>query len=84
MANPFFCFGNKYARTIVPLLKFMKFLNKNAMTPEHKVDLSQVPEHIHPWLYDFDNPLQRKSIPVQTFIEMATEVTKIEEKLKIA
>ena len=30
------------------------------------MDIEKVPDHIFPWLYDFDNPFQRKFVPLQT------------------
>lgn len=38
-------------------MKVYKFLNKDAVCPEVKVDREKFPEHLYQWLYDEDNPL---------------------------
>jgi hypothetical protein len=43
-------------------------MKKDGMGPEHKVNLTQCPDHIYPWLYDFDNPFQKKVIPLHTIV----------------
>lgn len=65
--NPFFALAQKnLIKLALPYLKTRHMMNSNAMCPEVKEKEADVPEHILPWLYDFDNPFQRKIIPVHT------------------
>ena len=67
LCNPFFGLSQKkLIKLIQPFLKTKHLLNEDSVCPEVKVKESEVPEHILPWLYDFDNRLQRKIIPVHT------------------
>lgn len=59
-------------------------MNANAYTFEYKPSRKDVPEHIYPWLYDFENPIQRKRFPVKTMLEMDVEIKRIEALLKQA
>ena len=59
---------------LVPVLRMIHKFNPKGFAPEFKVDIKKVPEHIYPCLYDFDNPFQKKIIPLRTLIEMVNEI----------
>ena len=78
--NPFWGLPNKkMAKNLAPIVKGVYMLNKNALTPETKMDMKKFPEHLHQWLYDFENPVQKKCFPLKTILEMAKECGKIEK-----
>ena len=54
--NPFWNFNDTRVQSVVPALRFYHYMNPKGFAPEIKVDLKNTPEHIYPWLYDFDNP----------------------------
>ena len=58
-----------------------KFDNKS-MTPEVKMDMKKFPEHLYNWLYDFDNPIQKKVFPVRTILEMYKEIEKLKDLIR--
>jgi hypothetical protein len=66
---------------IIPVLKAAQMYDKNAMTPEYKIDVKKEPEHYTHWYYDKDNPFQKKIAPVRTFIEFDKESNKIIHQL---
>ena len=41
---------------IVPILKAAHLYDKNALTPEFKIDVDKEPEHYVHWYYDKENP----------------------------
>ena len=44
------------SENIVPILKVAQLYDKNAMTPEYKIDYDNEPEHYIHWYYDKENP----------------------------
>lgn len=55
--NPFWGLPDKkMVKRLSPIVKTMYALNKNARTPEVKMDMKTFPDHLHHVLYDFDNP----------------------------
>jgi len=57
LVNPYFSpFQKKSMKMLKPYLNSKYKKDKSAFGPEIKQNDSKVPEHIHPWLYDFDNP----------------------------
>lgn len=59
------------------MLKAAQLYDKNALTPEWKIDMSKEPDHYMHWYYDKDNPFQKKIAPVRTFVEFDKESEKI-------
>ena len=82
LSNPFWGFDNKKAKYLVPVFKVIKFFNSSFKTPERKIDFKKVPNHIQHWAVDEGNQIQRKRFPAETFIQMSTEVSKIESLIK--
>ena len=67
--NPFFYFYERSKLKIAsPFINWAYWMNNNGMGPEHKVNLAKCPDHIYPWLYDFDNPFQKKVVPLHTLV----------------
>jgi hypothetical protein len=56
LCNPFFDFGSKIVHFMMPAFKMAYRMNSDAVTMELKPDLDKIPDHIYPWLYDFENP----------------------------
>ena len=55
--NPFFNFFDKSKLKWAQAFIYGAYkLNKDGMAPELKVNVQECPDHIYPWLYDFDNP----------------------------
>mmetsp|Transcript_12345 Transcript_12345/g.20751 ORF Transcript_12345/g.20751 Transcript_12345/m.20751 type:complete len:87 (+) Transcript_12345:67-327(+) len=82
MCNPFFAFGGKLIYLFFPSIRMAHKMNPNAYTFEYKPKVKNVPEHIYPWLYDFNNPIQRKRFPVRTLLEMENEIQRIQSLIK--
>ena len=77
--NPFWGLPDKkMVKRLTPVVKTMYAFNKNAKTPEVKMDMKKFPDHLHHVLYDFDNPFQKKCFPLKSLIEMTRECNKIE------
>jgi esterase/lipase len=70
-------------KRLTPLVKTMLVMNKNALTPEVKMDMNKFPDHLHHVLYDFDNPFQKKCFPLKSLIEMTKECNKIEQMISL-
>lgn len=64
----------KYA---APLVSCAKYFNPQGFGPQLPVDIEKVPHHIFPWLYDFDNPFQRKFVPLHTLKVFNDETKRI-------
>jgi esterase/lipase len=54
------------------------------MCPEVKINRETFPEHLYQWLYDEDNPLQKKIFPAHSLIEMSKMIKYVESLVKLA
>ena len=56
---PFFNFYQPNAdkiNMVAPLVSCAKFFRPNGHGPPLPVDLEKFPDHLYPWMYDFNNP----------------------------
>lgn len=77
MLNPFFAFGTSLVNLAFPALKMAHRMNPDSYTFELKMNPKRAPEHALPWIYDTNNPIQRKRFPVRTMLEMDREIKRI-------
>ena len=49
-----------------PIIKIANKYYRDGMAPEVKI--SKIPDHIIPWMYDLDNPFQKKVVPLHTLV----------------
>lgn len=82
--NPFFSFYNRLLCKYIgkPFVKVRYAFNKKSTWPEVKYNDSEVPAHMVPWLYDFENPYQRGFTPMHSVLEMARIMSRAEERLE--
>ena len=84
MCNPFFGLNQKkLIKLVQPILKTKHLINDQSYCPEVKAKESEMPEHILPWCYDFDNRLQRKIIPVHTTLQLFDNCEAHQKYLKL-
>lgn len=60
------------------MVKLRYQINSEAMSPEIKIDPRSVPEFKRHFVFDDENPLQRKIIPVHTILKLLDVVEKHE------
>lgn len=80
--NPYFSFHHRnLSKLAKPYVKAKYACNKKSTWPEVTYVDSEVPDHIIPWLYDFENPYQRGFTPMHSVIEMFRITERAEERL---
>lgn len=67
--------------TKIRCVKKMLQLQKNSQlefnkkySPEKVIDPNSIPRHEISWVYDIDNPIQRKIYPFQTILSIQDEI----------
>ena len=57
-----------------PLSCLLKIRGDKVLTPEQNTPDEEIPPHLYHWRWDFDNPCQRKFLPIHSILEMMKEV----------